>query len=114
MEEQRQLLQKMLTEIKFFVRETFELYKLKGLKSASEIAGTFTFWLLLLVLLIPAFLLLNFSLAFLVAAWVDSLTLGFALVAVFYIVIGFIFLLCKKQVILAITNTIVKAIFKKT
>lgn len=113
MEEQKELLQKMLTEIKFFVCETLDLYKLKGLKSASEIGGTFTFWLLLVVLLIPAFLLLNFSFAFLVADWVSSLALGFALVAAAYLLIGIVFILCKKQLVSAITNAIVKSIFKK-
>ncbi|MFY7666802.1 MULTISPECIES: hypothetical protein [Flavobacterium] len=112
MDEQKVIFSEILAAGKKFVEDTFELYKLKGLKSISEIGGLLVFYVIILIVLIPAFLLANFAVAFLIGEQLESLAKGFLIVAAAYFLIGILLFAFKNKLTKWFINLIIKSIFK--
>ena len=112
MDEQKVIFSEILAAGKKFVEDTFELYKLKGLKSISEIGGLLVFYVIILIVLIPAFLLANFAVAFLIGEQLESLAKGFLIVEADYFLIGIVLYAFKKKLKKWFIIMLIKYIFK--
>ncbi len=94
-----------------YTETRISLFKLKATQRASVIAGELASGLIFFTILLLGIIVLNIGLGFLLGDLLGKVYYGFFVLASFYIIAGFIFkAVCKKPVINAIANLVIRKI----
>ncbi len=84
MTEKDPLFEPLMQRTEEYIKTTVELYQMKAIDKASEIASNLASKLIVLIFLMAFMLFLNFGIAYLLGTWWDSIALGFLVLAAFY------------------------------
>lgn len=94
-----------------YTETRLSLFKLKATERASVIASEMAGGLIFFTILFLGVIVLNIGLGFLLGDLLGKVYYGFFVLAAFYIIAGFIFkAVCKKPVINAIANLVIRKI----
>ena len=95
LEEIRENLAEVDNDIRSYIENTGEYYKLQGFKIGMRSITSFAKMLMLGSVVLLALFMLSFAAAYGIGLWLDSTFLGFLFVGLFYILIGIIFYLYR-------------------
>jgi hypothetical protein len=88
MEKTRILLQDLVEKAETYTKSSIEITKLRVVKTTADMAGALISHVVLLVVLTSALLLLNVGVSLYVGECIGSISKGFLLVSVFYLIIA--------------------------
>ncbi|QLE01138.1 phage holin family protein [Galbibacter sp. BG1] len=75
---------------KDYINRNIEYYRLSAFKKFTKGTTSMIMFIIIGAVLFGAMLLLTFSLALFIGAWLDNLALGFLLLGIFYILVCFV------------------------
>ena len=105
-------LSSLISEIKADVRKLInikiELLKLEVFEKSSIIGSFLIYGLIITNLVFFALLFAFVALGFLIGDWVNSLAGGFGIVSLIYLIIIFIFIVCRKSIFTGLQNALLK------
>jgi len=88
----------------------FELLKLNTYERISKVIAILSYGLLLSAMVILALLFAMLALGFLFSRWMDSMAIGFGIVAILYLILGAIAVMNKKRICLKVINVILSTL----
>lgn len=97
LEEIRENLSEVDSDIRSYLENTGEYYKLQGFKIGMRTMTSFAKMLMLGYLVLLALLMLSFAAAYGLGRWLENTFLGFLWVGLFYIFIGIIFYIFRDK-----------------
>ncbi len=95
LEEIRENLAEVDSDIRSYIENTGEYYKLQGFKIGMRSITSFAKMLMLGSIALLALFMLSFAAAYGIGLWLDNTFLGFLFVGLFYILMGIIFYLYR-------------------
>lgn len=95
LEEIRENLAEVDSDIRSYIENTGEYYKLQGFKIGMRSITSFAKMLMLGSIVLLALFMLSFAAAYGIGLWLENTFLGFLFVGLFYILIGIIFYLYR-------------------
>ena len=95
LEEIRENLAEVDNDIRSYIENTGEYYKLQGFKIGMRSITSFAKMLMLGSIALLALFMLSFAAAYGIGLWLENTFLGFLFVGLFYILIGIIFYLYR-------------------
>lgn len=98
----------MIETIKEYASKRIDLLKIQATEKSSISAGVIAYLVILLVAFAFFIILFNFGLAFFIGKLLNNTSYGFLIVAAFYLVITFIIVAFKKQIVNSIADKVIE------
>ncbi len=97
MESTTATIEKLIEKAEVYGKTTLELYKCNAIYKAANVSSSLAIRLVLLLVAVFIFLMLNIGLALFVGELVGKTYYGFFLIAGFYVLVGIVLYLFRKQ-----------------
>jgi len=94
-------------DVSSYAELKLKLLKLNTYERISKVIAILSYGLLLSAMVILALLFAMLSLGFLFSSWLGSMTIGFGIVAVLYLILAVIVVSNKKRICLKVINVII-------
>jgi membrane protein implicated in regulation of membrane protease activity len=96
-----------------YIKNRLQLIKLQSIQKVSNLAATIVAGFLMLIFGFFMVLFLSITAAYYLASVTDSLSLGFGIVAAFYLLLVVLIIVLRKKVISKyVTNAVINSMFK--
>lgn len=113
MENKTSTLELLLEKIEAYGKTSFELYKCQAIATSSEVISNLAAKLVFIVLIMLALFMINIGVAFWIGDLLNKTYYGFFVVALFYIIVGVVCYLLRRELIKTpISNSIIKSFLK--
>lgn len=114
MEEENKFFDKLIDKSKKYFISSFELFKLSALDRSSEIFAVLIYWLVIFITLTVFTVMINIGIAIWLGELIGKTSIGFFIVAGFYLLIAlFIFIFKQKLIKGPVSEMIVGQILKE-
>jgi hypothetical protein len=99
MEEENKFFDKLIDKSKKYFISSFELFKLSALDRSSEILAVLTYWLVIFITLTVFTVMINIGIAIWLGEIIGKTSVGFFIVAGFYLLIALFFFIFRQKLI---------------
>jgi hypothetical protein len=114
MENCSQSIEKLISKVETYSKTTFEICKYNTIYRSADLFSSIAVRLVLLGVFVLFSLFLNIGIALLIGEYLGQFYYGFFIMAVFYLIVGFIFILFQQELIKnPVCNFIIKKILNK-
>ncbi|MBC7381963.1 MAG: phage holin family protein [Bacteroidia bacterium] len=100
--------------LKAYIEQKVELAKLTVVEKIAVLGGIFFSSFLIVFFALLFFMFLSAMAGLLLGVWLNSMIIGFAMVAAFYLLITIILIVCRKSIEKPVVNLLIKLIFNDT
>ena len=97
-------------DVSSYAELKLELFKLNSYERISKVIAILSYGLLLSTMVILALLFAMLALGFLFSLWLDSMVIGFGIVAILYLILVVIVISHKKRICLKVINVIISTL----
>lgn len=103
----------MIEELTGYIKIRFLLSKYQAIEKGTFIASEIVVFLLMIIIILFFFLFAGIALACFLTRIIDSSPAGFGCITLFYLLIGVLSLVFKRNIKVLVMNTLIKKILKK-
>src|SRR5687767_10217361 len=113
METEKPSFESLTSQVKEYINTHVDLLKLNATEKVSEAAANTALYFLLFIIGFFVLTFISVGAAFGIGYWLENLSLGFLIVAFFYIIIGILIWIMRfKWIKSPIVNAVIKTVFK--